>query len=89
MFKVENSLTFAVSLSHYCLTSCFVLTNASQNPTIAHYAGYTEEELMPCFLLMVDYLTGPVKHDAFFKKYAHKKFMKGKHCSPYNCGVSN
>lgn len=26
---------------------------------------------------MVEYLHGPVKHDAFFKKYAHKKFMKG------------
>ena len=59
--------------------SCIVimLTLFFQNPTIAHYAGYTEEELMPCFLLMIDYLSGPVKHDAFFKKYAHKKFMKG------------
>jgi hypothetical protein len=26
---------------------------------------------------MMDYLSGPVKHDAFFKKYAHKKFLKG------------
>jgi hypothetical protein len=30
------------------------------------------------FLLMVDYLYGPVQHDAFFKKYASKKFLKGK-----------
>lgn len=50
-----------------------------QDETIAHYAGYTEEELLPCFQLMVEYLHGPVKHDAFFKKYAHKKFMKGNH----------
>jgi hypothetical protein len=29
-------------------------------------------------LLMIDYLYGPVQHDAFFKKYASKKFLKGK-----------
>lgn len=27
---------------------------------------------------MVDYLHRPVAHDAFFKKYASKKFLKGK-----------
>jgi hypothetical protein len=27
---------------------------------------------------MLDYLHGPVIHDAFFKKYASKKFLKGK-----------
>ena len=27
---------------------------------------------------MVDYLYGPVPHEAFFKKYASKKFLKGK-----------
>lgn len=26
---------------------------------------------------MVDYLRAPVVHEAFFKKYASKKFMKG------------
>ncbi len=26
---------------------------------------------------MVDYLSGPVAHEAFFKKYASKKFLKG------------
>lgn len=26
---------------------------------------------------MVDYLHGPVQHEAFFRKYASKKFMKG------------
>ena len=26
---------------------------------------------------MIDYLYGPVQHDAFFKKYASKKFLKG------------
>jgi G2/mitotic-specific cyclin 1/2 len=27
---------------------------------------------------MVDYLHRPVSHEAFFKKYASKKFLKGK-----------
>jgi hypothetical protein len=58
-----------------------VLDRGAWDDTIAHYAGCTEEELLPCFYLMIDYLHGPVKHDAFFKKYAHKKFMKGKFCS--------
>jgi hypothetical protein len=28
---------------------------------------------------MIDYLSGPVVHEAFFKKYASKKFLKGMH----------
>ncbi|KAI0399680.1 cyclin-like protein [Xylaria palmicola] len=44
--------------------------------TIAYYAGYTEEEIEPVFELMVDYLSRPVIHEAFYKKYASKKFLK-------------
>ncbi|KAI7516489.1 hypothetical protein KC343_g23411, partial [Hortaea werneckii] len=36
----------------------------------------TEQEIMPVFKLMVDYLHAPVQHDAFFRKYASKKFLK-------------
>jgi hypothetical protein len=43
---------------------------------LAYYAGYTEEELDPVVQLMVDYLARPVVHEAFFKKYASKKFLK-------------
>ncbi|KAI1133075.1 cyclin-like protein [Nemania abortiva] len=46
------------------------------NETIAYYAGYTEEEIEPVFELMVDYLARPVIHEAFYKKYASKKFLK-------------
>lgn len=42
-----------------------------------HYSGYTEEELSPIFSTMIDYLRRPVEHEAFYRKYAHKKFMKG------------
>jgi G2/mitotic-specific cyclin 2 len=48
------------------------------DPTLAKYAGYTEQQLMPVFKLMLEYLAGPVQHEAFFKKYASKKFLKGK-----------
>ncbi|KAI0553502.1 cyclin-like protein [Xylaria curta] len=46
------------------------------DPTLAYYAGYTEEEIEPVFELMVDYLVRPVIHEAFYKKYASKKFQK-------------
>jgi G2/mitotic-specific cyclin 1/2 len=34
-------------------------------------------EVEPVVHLMVDYLARPVCHEAFFKKYASKKFLKG------------
>jgi G2/mitotic-specific cyclin 2 len=53
----------------------------SQDATLAHFSGYTEEQIKPVFELMLDYLHGPVAHEAFFKKYASKKFLKGKMAS--------
>lgn len=49
-----------------------------KDATLTHYAGYNEEEIKPVLELMIDYLAAPVVHEAFFKKYASKKFMKGK-----------
>jgi len=48
-----------------------------QDETLEYYAGYSEAEIEPVVLLMVDYLARPVIHEAFFKKYASKKFLKG------------
>jgi G2/mitotic-specific cyclin 2 len=48
---------------------------------LAQFAGYNEEEIMPVFDLMIDYLQAPVAHEALFKKYASKKFLKGKFLS--------
>lgn len=53
-----------------------VLERGTWDATLAHYAGYTEEEIQPVLQLMIDYLSGPVIHEAFFKKYASKKFLK-------------
>ncbi|GES61604.1 G2/M-specific cyclin NimE [Aspergillus terreus] len=53
-----------------------ILERGPWDATLAHYAGYTEEQIDPVFRLMVDYLHRPVCHEAFFKKYASKKFLK-------------
>ncbi|KAI9891821.1 MAG: G2/mitotic-specific cyclin [Vezdaea aestivalis] len=53
-----------------------ILDRGEWDATLAHYSGYSEEEIQDIFKLMIEYLAGPVKHDAFFKKYASKKFLK-------------
>ncbi|KAF1831862.1 A/B/D/E cyclin [Decorospora gaudefroyi] len=53
-----------------------VLERGPWDATLTHYAGYTEEEIQPVLQLMIDYLSAPVVHEAFFKKYASKKFLK-------------
>jgi hypothetical protein len=54
-----------------------VLERGPWDATLTHYSGYSEEEIQPVLQLMIDYLSGPVIHEAFFKKYASKKFLKG------------
>ncbi|KAI6785854.1 G2/mitotic-specific cyclin-B-like protein [Emericellopsis cladophorae] len=56
--------------------SRLMLDRGEWDATIAYYAGYTEAEVMPVVMLMVDYLARPVCQEAFFKKYASKKFLK-------------
>ena len=42
-----------------------------------HYSGYSAAEVRPIVRLMIDYLARrEVLHEAFFKKYAAKKYMK-------------
>lgn len=53
-----------------------ILDRGDWDETLAFYAGYTEAEIEPVLHLMVDYLARPVTHEAFFKKYASKKFLK-------------
>ncbi|KAG9241647.1 cyclin-like protein [Calycina marina] len=66
--------------SHVAASSMYlaraILDRGEWHPTLAHYAGYTEEQIEPVFRLMIDYLARPVVHEAFFKKYASKKFLK-------------
>ena len=54
-----------------------IVLTQSQTPTLAHYAGYTEDEILPVFNLMLDYCSGDILHEAFHSKYASKKYLKG------------
>ncbi|PNS19852.1 G2/mitotic-specific cyclin cdc13 [Sphaceloma murrayae] len=66
--------------SHVAAASMYlarlVLDRGEWDATLSKYAGYTEQDIEPVFKLMVDYLSAPVVHDAFFRKYASKKFLK-------------
>lgn len=55
-----------------------------QDEVLEHYAGYTEDEILPVVTLMIDYMARPVIHEAFFKKYASKRFLKGMLFHPHD-----
>ncbi|KAJ7638908.1 g2/mitotic-specific cyclin cdc13 [Roridomyces roridus] len=52
------------------------LDHETWTPNHAHYSMYRESELIPVANHMVRYLLQPMKHEAFYKKYAGKKNMK-------------
>ena len=72
--KYRQSLIAATSM----YVARQILESGPWDATLAHFSGYTEEQIQPVFDLMLDYLHGPVAHEAFFKKYASKKFLKCK-----------
>ncbi|TEY46200.1 hypothetical protein BOTCAL_0320g00110 [Botryotinia calthae] len=87
--------------SHVAAASMYlarlILEKGEWDPMLTHYSGYSEDEIEPVFQLMVDYLARPVTHEAFFKKYASKKFLKAsiltrswakKHASLYGIDVT-
>ncbi|KAK9476420.1 cyclin-like protein [Lipomyces japonicus] len=54
-----------------------MLERSPWDRNLVHYSGgYEVDKIMPVCNLMVDYLIKPVVHDAFFKKYASKRFLK-------------
>lgn len=54
-----------------------ILDRGPWDVTLTKFSGYTEEQIAPVFDIMVDFLQAPVAHEALFKKYASKKFLKG------------
>ncbi|KAK9454979.1 cyclin-like protein [Dipodascopsis uninucleata] len=67
--------------SHVAATAMYlarvILERSPWDKNLIHYSGgYTEEKIQPVCNLMIDYLVKPVTHEAFFKKYASKRFMK-------------
>lgn len=53
-----------------------ILDRGEWDANLIHYSGYTEGQLIGCVRLMLDYLARPVQHEAFYKKYASRKFLK-------------
>lgn len=56
--------------------STMILTSFIQTPEIAYLSGYTTSELKPIVRLMLDFLSQPVAHDAFFRKWGSRQLMK-------------
>lgn len=73
---LEHPPSLVAAAAMYLARLC--MDRGPWDATLAKYAGYTEQEIQPAFKLMVEYLSAPVVHDAFFRKYASKKFLKGK-----------
>lgn len=53
-----------------------MLNRGTWHVDMVHYSDYTEAELLPVVDLTLDYLCRPTKHEALFKKYSSKRFMK-------------
>jgi len=53
-----------------------MLSRGDWDANLVHYSGYKETQLRKWAELMLDYLAQEPIHDAFYKKYASKKFMK-------------
>ncbi|KAF7344981.1 hypothetical protein MVEN_01660800 [Mycena venus] len=45
-------------------------------PNLAHYATYTERELLPAAGYMLRYVLQPIRHESFYRKWAGKRNMK-------------
>ncbi|KAF7323910.1 Cyclin N-terminal domain-containing protein [Mycena kentingensis (nom. inval.)] len=45
-------------------------------PNLAHYSSYPESSLLPTANLMLNYILKAPRHEAFYGKYAGKKFSK-------------
>ncbi|KAI9489658.1 cyclin-like protein [Zychaea mexicana] len=53
-----------------------ILTNGTWTEERARLAGYRASEIRPVVQLMLDYVSQPMIHDAFFRKWASKRLMK-------------
>jgi len=53
-----------------------VLDQPDWTPNLRHYSSYPESALLPTASLIINYLLKPMQHEAFYKKYASKKFLK-------------
>lgn len=57
-----------------------ILDRDPWNGNLIHYSTYREKDLVEPANIMLNYMLEPIKHEAFWKKYASKRYMK---VSPY------
>ncbi|QRV82030.1 Cyclin, N-terminal domain [Ceratobasidium sp. AG-Ba] len=57
-----------------------ILDRDNWNGNLIHYSTYREKDLLEPANIMLNYILEPIKHEAFWKKYASKRYMK---VSPY------
>ncbi|EIM23191.1 G2/M-specific cyclin NimE [Wallemia mellicola] len=70
-FPPSQIAAAATYLSRMCLD------RGEWSANLVHYSGYSVLELLPCAQVMLDYVKSKdIKHDAFYRKYASKKFLK-------------
>ncbi|KAJ3300401.1 hypothetical protein HK104_000915 [Borealophlyctis nickersoniae] len=53
-----------------------MLTREEWHANLVHYSGYTQEELLHCAGLMVNYLQRSTKHENLYRKYATRRYTK-------------
>ncbi|WVQ83222.1 hypothetical protein IAT38_005361 [Cryptococcus sp. DSM 104549] len=74
LLPFEPSMLAAASmwLARLCLE------RGDWGPNLVHYSTYSQEEILPCAQVMLDYILNPEFEDttSFYKKYASKKHMK-------------
>ncbi|KAF8753675.1 A B D E cyclin [Rhizoctonia solani] len=77
LLKCTPSLLSAASL----WLARLVLDREEWNANLEHYSGYSEEALLPCANIMLNYIVQPPSaHESLWKKYSGKKYFK---CAAY------
>ncbi|KAF8727505.1 A B D E cyclin, partial [Rhizoctonia solani] len=72
LLKCTPSLLSAASL----WLARLVLDREEWNANLEHYSGYSEEALLPCANIMLNYIVQPPSaHESLWKKYSGKKYF--------------
>ncbi|ELU39381.1 g2/mitotic-specific cyclin cdc13 [Rhizoctonia solani AG-1 IA] len=53
-----------------------ILDKPEWDVSLEHYSGYTENKLVRCANVMVNFLLQPIKHESLWRKYSKKKYLR-------------
>jgi G2/mitotic-specific cyclin 1/2 len=67
------SMTAAIGL---CLARIMMSGETNWDANLTHYSGYTFDELKPCMLKLLQFLSHELKYTAIAKKYNSKQYNK-------------